>query len=244
MNRTLFCLTAFLVVAPIQVHGEDDPVRAMLDNAVREYEESLAAYRDLVHDYFAKRDEAARKDGNKKLIDQINAARDGFEATGELPATAPATLRSRPASALATLTLAYKQAVKEYVRTKQDDRAAAAEQELAAIKAKAGFPLIAGTWQEGPPENGIVVAIRQEADQFTATCTYVHESHGEISWRMRGVISKEGAIRGKLIHTKAPPGWQNQTRIGKFSFNEGTIVGRAEFQGGGAQDFAWALVGN
>ena len=130
----------------------------------------------------------------------------------------------------------------EYTHTKQDDLAAATEKELAVLKAKAGFPSIAGVWQEGPEENRIRVTVTQNADKFTATCTYQDKEHGEIRWRMTGTISKDGKIKGNLVHTRAPRGWlKNQTRTGKFSATDGTITGHATFQGGG-HDFVWILL--
>ena len=116
---------------------------------------------------------------------------------------------------------------------------------LAVLKAEAGFPSIAGVWQEGPKENRIRVTVTQNADKFTATCTYLDKEHGEIRWRMTGTISKDGKIIGNLVHTRAPRGWGKQTRTGKFSATDGTITGHATFQGGwGAHDFEWKLLDN
>jgi hypothetical protein len=115
---------------------------------------------------------------------------------------------------------------------------ASKDRESAALNAKAGFPSIAGVWQEGPEKNRIQVTVTQNADKFTATCTYQDKEYGRISWRMTGTISKEGEIKGSLVHTKAPRGWLNQTRTGKFSAADGTITGHDTFEGGG-QDFEW-----
>ena len=101
-----------------------------------------------------------------------------------------------PKIALATLTAAYTQAVKEYTRTNQDVLATATEKELAVLRAEAGFPSIAGVWQEGPEENQIRVVITQNDDKFTAACTYQHKEHGKIRWVMTGTISKDGEVKG------------------------------------------------
>jgi hypothetical protein len=125
------------------------------------------------------------------------------------------------------------------IQRTQSRVAAAKEKALAVVKAKAGFPSIAGVWQEGPEENQIRVTVTQNGDKFTATCTYQDKVHGEIRWRMTGTISKDGEIKGSLVHTKAPRGWlKNQTRTGKFSATDDTITGHATFQGGG-YDFEW-----
>jgi hypothetical protein len=129
----------------------------------------------------------------------------------------------------------------EYTRTKQQDLAAATEKPV--LKAESGFPSIAGVWQEGPDENRIRVTVTQNAGKFTAACTYQDKKHGEIRWRMTGTITKDGEIKGSLVHTKAPRGWLNQTRTGNFSATDGTITGQATFKGG-KQDFEWKLLGN
>jgi hypothetical protein len=131
----------------------------------------------------------------------------------------------------------------EETHEKQEDLAPAKEKELAVLNAKADFPSIAGVWQEGPEENQIRATVTQNADKFTATCTYHDKEHGEISWRMTGTISSDGEIKGSLVHTKAPRGWLNQTRTGKFSSTDGTITGQATFQGG-AHDFEWRRLDN
>jgi hypothetical protein len=126
-------------------------------------------------------------------------------------------------------------------RTKQEGLAAATEK--AVLKAEAGFPSIAGVWQEGPAENQIRITISQIADRFTATCGYQDKKYGQISFRMTGTISKDGEIKGHLVHTRAPRGWRSQTRTGKLSPTDGTITGHATFQGGG-HDFKWKRLDN
>ena len=124
------------------------------------------------------------------------------------------------------------------IQRTQSRLAAANEKELAVLKTEAGFPSIAGVWQEGPEENQTRVVITQNDDKFTAACTYQDKEHGQISWRMTGTISKDGEIKGTLVHTRAPRGWLHQTRTGNLSATGGTITGHATFRGGG-QDFEW-----
>lgn len=243
MNQIAMLLGASLWAVSLQ-GGDDDPIRTTLENAKVKYEQSMVTYRELSKEYFDTKEESARKQGSKKLVDQIKGEREAFEVSDELPVNAPATLRARSESALAVLVASYTQAVKEYIRTKHDTLAAATEKELIVLRAK-GFPAITGVWQEGPKVNGVLVTIVQNADKFTATCTYQHKEHGEISWRMSGNISKDGQIKGTLVHTKTPSGpWKNQSRNGKFSPSNGTIIGHAEFQGGGGHDFEWKLQDN
>jgi hypothetical protein len=118
MNRFTICFAALVFAGSFQARGED--VRVTLDKAITEYEQSLSKYQDRANKYFDTREAAARKKGNKWLVDQIKDERDTFEISGELPPTALATLRAHPLNALTTLTAAYTQAVKEYTRTGQD----------------------------------------------------------------------------------------------------------------------------
>jgi hypothetical protein len=236
---TCICFAALVCAGSLQALGDD--VREKLDKATAEYEESLKKHKDRVKEYFKTREEFYRNQGKKKEVDQIKQDRKKFEATGELPSTAPATLRVGPLSALRILTTSYRNAVTEYTQKNQDDLADAIEKELAEIKAKAGFPSIAGVWQEGPEDTHIQVTIKQMGQKFTATCTYQHKVHGEIRWRMEGTISKEGDINGDLEHTQAPPSFLKQTRTAKYSATDGMILGNAVWAGG-KHDFEWKLI--
>lgn len=107
---------------------------------------------------------------------------------------------------------------------------------------KATPPVIEGVWQEGPEKLGIRVSIAQKGEKFTAECVYKHPGQGEIRWEMKGTISKDGDIKGRLIHIKAPPSWVNQIRVGVLSADGKTITLRANLDGGGTQDLIWRMV--
>jgi hypothetical protein len=107
---------------------------------------------------------------------------------------------------------------------------------------KAAPPVINGVWQEGLEKNGIRVTIIQKGEKFTAECVYKHPEHGEVRWEMKGTVSKDGEIRGNLVHTKAPQGWVNQVRVGVLSADGKTITLRANLDGGEAQDLVWRSV--
>ena len=68
-----------------------------------------------------------RKDGDKKLVEQVLAERKGFDATGELPKGAPAAIPQKSELARKALEAAYTQAVKDYIKAKKDDEAVAVE---------------------------------------------------------------------------------------------------------------------
>ncbi|WP_425613939.1 hypothetical protein NA78x_003786 [Anatilimnocola sp. NA78] len=243
MLRFILCFMLLVFVVSKESRAEGDAVREAIEKAKTEYQASLTKYRELAKVYFDKREEEARKQGNKRSVDELKVAREAFDQSGILPPSAPAVLRVRPANALSGLKSAYSKAVKEYTRTKHDDLAAAAEKELEVFQAEAGYPPIAGVWREGPDANGIRVAVTQNGDKFIAACSYRRSDKVEIAWRMTGTITKGGEVNGTLIHTKAPQGYQNQTRTGKLSDSNDTIEGKAMWPGG-QHDFQWTLVEN
>lgn len=119
--------------------GEDkDLVSAKLDEAKRAYDKEIAAYLRAAGEWFDTREDAARKAGDKKAVDAIKAERKAFDEGGELPKAAPAALRQRAAAARKALEGAYAQAVKEYVKAKMDDHAAAVEKQLEEFRKSAG----------------------------------------------------------------------------------------------------------
>ena len=240
MNRFAICFAASLVILASSARGEDDPVRVSLDKAKAEYEQSIGEYEKLVGEYFDKKEDDAREKGSKKQVDRIKAERDTFNESGELPMSAPATLKIRPKSVLDKLSVTYTKAIESYTRNKQDELATLTKRELAELKAKVGTPSIAGVWQEGDPANGIRVNITQNANKFTATCKYKHKEAGEIHWKMTGTITKKGEIKGELVHTKSP-GFLSQTRTGTYSPSDGTISGLAEWKTG-EHTFEWKLI--
>jgi serine/threonine protein kinase/formylglycine-generating enzyme required for sulfatase activity len=120
----------------------------------------------------------------------------------------------------------------------QTSPAVAAEKAQVNAKPKTAdqYPTLAGLWQETA---GISITITQNAEQFTADCAYHDPQNGDIRWQMKGNVTKEGEITGRLVHSKAPAAWGDQTRVGKLSANGETITGSAKFDRGGGHDFVW-----
>lgn len=110
--------------------ADDDPVRIKLDKAKVIFAADMDKYRAAVGASFDKREEGARKKGDKKLVDQIKAERHAFEEKGKLPNAAPAAVKSQLTSARSSLEAAYKSAIREYTKAKRDDEAAVVEQEF------------------------------------------------------------------------------------------------------------------
>ncbi len=135
---TTLLIVLILNLASSACLADDDPVKLKLDKAKAAYDAAMDKARNAVGEYFDKREEAARKDGNKKLVDEIKVERKAFDEKDEPPSAAPAALKQKFAAARMSMENAYVLAVKEYTKAKMDDEAAIVESELVAFKA--GLP--------------------------------------------------------------------------------------------------------
>jgi hypothetical protein len=126
-----FLLPLFLLsVGVFPTRADDaDAVKEKLFQAKKEFDTEVQKFKKAVTDSFDKRENDARKAGNKKLVDQIKAERDAFEKTGESASVVPNTIREPVAAARTKLDKAYTTATKEYLKLKMDDAAGATEKE-------------------------------------------------------------------------------------------------------------------
>lgn len=145
MFRSVLTVVFGMLICGAVAVADDDPVKKKWDAAKAAYEAEMEKFGKATSDWFDKREAAARKDGNKKLVDQIKAERQAFQEKGELPKAAPVTLRQHTIAARSALENAYGVAVKEYTRTKKDVEATAVEKELEAFK-RSGSITVGGTF--------------------------------------------------------------------------------------------------
>ena len=129
----------------------DDAIGSQLEQARVAYQEEMKTINDTVTDLLAKKEAAARKIGNKPLVDSTKIDREAFEKAQILPALVPVTLRRKQASVRAKLEKEYETAIKDYTRKSLDSDAKKLETELkdfqnepvlAAIKST-----LLGTWK-------------------------------------------------------------------------------------------------
>jgi hypothetical protein len=136
MSRPLSILIlAMLLVRGAAFATDENPVKKKLDAAKLTYESELESFKKSVDEWLAKREELARKDGNKKQVDLVKAERNAFQEKGDLPKDLPITVRRKATLARSTVEAAYAAAVKEYTKAKLDDEASEVERELADFKA-------------------------------------------------------------------------------------------------------------
>ncbi|HLW66475.1 MAG TPA: hypothetical protein VKS79_14265 [Gemmataceae bacterium] len=130
----LLTICSMIAVTAGVAWADDDPVRVKLDMAKLKYQQDMLKHRRAVLDWMDKREEAARKDGNKRAVELILAERRVFDDKNELPRTAPDEFRQNFLKARAALVSAYETAIKEYIMVKKDYDATLAEKEMAKLK--------------------------------------------------------------------------------------------------------------
>jgi hypothetical protein len=131
MCRFIFIITLFLPVAGLCPARADDAdaVKEKLFQAKKEFDAEVQKFKKAITEHLDKREDDARKAGNKKQVDQIKVEREAFEKTGEFPPMLPVATRELLKSARSKLIGAYSTTVKELVRLKMDDAATAIEKE-------------------------------------------------------------------------------------------------------------------
>jgi hypothetical protein len=193
MKAASVALQLHILAGFTQGRGDDGTPQAKLDEAKARYQKEMAAYREEVKAYFDQREDAARKDGNKKLVDAILAEKRRFDETNALPKSA-APLIQRGTAIRAAMTKSYQQAVKEFTMAKQDDAAAQAEQELQA------FTNLLGTWVD-PNSGGHVFVFKfgGEISEFDAK--------GQPNAKGEWAVDKAGKVTANLSngHTISGP---------------------------------------
>jgi hypothetical protein len=131
LHRFLLVLFTCIFAAGLSPARADDAemVKEKLFQAKKEYDAKVQKFKMTVTESLDRREEDARKKGDKKLVDQVKAERDAFEKTGESPQSIPSSLRDPVAAARTKLDKAYTAAIKEYLKLKMDDAASATEKE-------------------------------------------------------------------------------------------------------------------
>jgi F0F1-type ATP synthase membrane subunit b/b' len=136
----LALLTGVLATGLCPVQADDaEMVKEKLFQAKKEYDAEVQKFKKAISETFDRREDDARKKGDKKQVDQIKGERDAFEKTGELPQMVPSSIREPARTARAKLVKDYAASIKEYVRLKMDEAAAATEKELLEFQITSGL---------------------------------------------------------------------------------------------------------
>lgn len=153
--RRIAIVAVLLGVACAAAEDDKDPVRDKLFAAKVAHDKETAAFRKSVTGWMDKREDVARKAGDKKAIDQIKADRTSFDEDGVLPKTVPLELKQKHERMNKALETAYAEAVKAYTKARNDERATAVDQEWKDFSAKAnGLDLLALADPKAHPVSG------------------------------------------------------------------------------------------
>ncbi len=197
MTRSVVVMVCLVGAASVAAGDEKDkdPVKEKLFAAKVAYDMEMTQFRKMMGDWFDKREDTARKTGDKKALDLSKTERKAFDEDGVLPKTTPATVVQKSVQAKKTLEGAYALAVKEYTKVKKDDQAAAAEKELESFRKSTDLaPWIArfppGTYTETNDSGTKAATVELRRD---GTFTRTRSSNGK---QYAGTVTLEG---GKLI---------------------------------------------
>lgn len=134
MSRFAF-LVALCGIASAAARNPD-PVRERLVAARAAFDTETEEVHQQVVEWFERREDTARKLGDKKAVDQLKIERAEYEGGYDLPRNAPAAIRTKRDRARKALEAAYAQAIKDYTREKKDAEASEVEQELSGLVAQ------------------------------------------------------------------------------------------------------------
>jgi hypothetical protein len=136
MSRFL-CLVFCALVATLASWAqpdETDPIKAKLTAAKTAFDAQKEKFADSIAKQFDAREAAARKEGSKKLLDELKIERKHFDEKGLLPRATTAAVRQQMLTAIAKLDAAYELAIKQYTMVKKDEQATSVSREQNAFK--------------------------------------------------------------------------------------------------------------
>jgi hypothetical protein len=125
----MFALALTASVCAAHAADPADAVKEKLFRAKKAYDDEVEKFRKAVGESLDKREDTARKAGNKKSLDSVKADRERFDKTGEPPTATPKVLITQIGTARANLDKAYTVEVRDLVKLKDDVAASAVEKE-------------------------------------------------------------------------------------------------------------------
>lgn len=144
------CLAYSVLVGTGIGQEKIDPVATQLENARQKYKKEWDQFEKSVKDLLEKKEEAARKAGNKQALNIVQAERKAFEDDAVIPTFAPPAIARKQSLIRADLERAYNTAIKDYIKKREDEEAKKIEDELNefrnAPKIVAIRRALVGTW--------------------------------------------------------------------------------------------------
>ena len=199
-KRQWFCGLAIVTCAAgiaRLVCGQDgDDIADRLDAARAAFGEEIERLRTDLVTALETREDAARKAGNKPVVDRVKQEREAFEVEDELPTVVSSARYSRGiVAARSRLIAALKSGIKDYLQAKQDEQADALQAELEALqaeqpqpmaKAKPGAePTVVAEWAHEVIINGNVNS-RHTYRMYSNG--RINSPEGRATWRRQGLL--------------------------------------------------------
>lgn len=252
MIRNVVASVAILVFGAALCGQDADPVKEKLFAAKVAYDTELRSIHKQIEEWFDKRESAARAAADLKMVELIKQERAEFEEDGDVPNEAPAVLQTQQTRALRALESAYTQAVKDYTRTKQDDRAAAVEGELQQLSTRLnGIDLLAlvnpkthtvtGSWKMS---GRTLVGASAQTQQARLQLPYTPGEEYDVEVKCRYVTGDDcfavGLVSGGTQVLAVVDGWPASGHVTGFDLvggkdaasNSTTVKGRVLKRGG------------
>ena len=129
MLRSLVALFGVLVCG-LAASADGDAVAKKLQAAKDDYDAKIEKAEAAVVKWFDKREDAARRAGDKRALDQIKADREMYAEFGVLSSAAPTDLRKQFTGARTAYEAALLAGIKDFTKLKRDDDATAVETAL------------------------------------------------------------------------------------------------------------------
>lgn len=147
-------LTSVLVLAmAATTRADDDPIKTKLETARKDYDAKVEKYNKAINDWLDKKEETARKAGNKAAVDQIKSQRETFQDTGLLLTNPPPDVQRILTEAQKSYEGTLVTGVKDYTKAKKDAEAGEVSDRLKAFKeeidqqANQIKKVLVGTWK-------------------------------------------------------------------------------------------------
>lgn len=132
--RQLFLTTALVLAMVATTRADDDPIKTKLEGARKDYDSKVEKYNKAINDWLDKKEETARKAGNKATVDQIKTQRESFQDTGMLLTNPPPDVQKILTDAQKAYEATLVAGVKDYTKAKKDAEAAEVSDRLKAFK--------------------------------------------------------------------------------------------------------------
>ncbi len=207
---------------------ENDPIRDKLDKAKAAFDAAVEKYQKRVHDGLDKVEENATKAGKTDIVGQVQAEREAFDNSGDLPKSLPSAVEYKRDEDAARwiLDAAYATAVKAYGNEKMETKAEAVKEERRLFQE--GHPTDAfragSVWKGNAVQVWIGHPDRPVSDCSLTVLERDDKSFKAVVVERGNTLEANGTIRGGVIRwlakdVKVIRGGPEHDSVGKLTGN-------------------------